>query len=51
MKLGIGIANFALPAEQIGPRVASIARSADQAGFDSLWVMDHFFQDIARATH
>jgi F420-dependent oxidoreductase-like protein len=44
MKLGIGIANFAMPAEQIGPRVASIASSADQAGFDSLWVMDHFFQ-------
>jgi F420-dependent oxidoreductase-like protein len=44
MKLGIGIANFPWPAEQIGPQVANIARSADEAGFDSLWVMDHFFQ-------
>jgi F420-dependent oxidoreductase-like protein len=44
MKVGIGIANFSWPAAEIGPRVASIARSADEAGFDSLWVMDHFFQ-------
>jgi F420-dependent oxidoreductase-like protein len=44
MKVGIGIANFPWPAAETGPRVASIARSADEAGFDSLWVMDHFFQ-------
>lgn len=28
----------------IGPEFAGIARDADQAGLDSLWVMDHFFQ-------
>jgi F420-dependent oxidoreductase-like protein len=44
MKLGIGITEFAWPAEQIGPRAARIARAADEAGVDSLWVMDHFFQ-------
>jgi F420-dependent oxidoreductase-like protein len=44
MKLGIGIANFDWPAGEIGPRVVGIARAADEAGFDSLWVMDHFFQ-------
>ena len=44
MKIGIGIVNFPWPTEQIGPRVADIARTADEAGIDSLWVMDHFFQ-------
>jgi F420-dependent oxidoreductase-like protein len=28
----------------IGPRLAEIARTAEDAGFASLWVMDHFFQ-------
>jgi F420-dependent oxidoreductase-like protein len=44
MKLGIGITTFPWPAEEIGPRVARIATAADEAGVDSLWVMDHFFQ-------
>jgi F420-dependent oxidoreductase-like protein len=44
MKLGIGITHFPWPAEEIGPLVTRLARSADEAGFDSLWVMDHFFQ-------
>jgi F420-dependent oxidoreductase-like protein len=44
MKLGIGITTFPWPAEQIGPVVSGIATTADQAGLDSLWVMDHFFQ-------
>jgi F420-dependent oxidoreductase-like protein len=44
MKLGIGITTFPWPAEEIGPAVTRIAESADQAGVDSLWVMDHFFQ-------
>jgi F420-dependent oxidoreductase-like protein len=46
MKLGIGITNFSwpIPVAEIGPTVSRIARSADEAGFDSLWVMDHFFQ-------
>ena len=44
MKLGIGITTFPWPAEEIGPVVSRIATAADEAGVDSLWVMDHFFQ-------
>jgi F420-dependent oxidoreductase-like protein len=44
MKLGIGITTFPWPAEQIGPVMSRVATAADEAGVDSLWVMDHFFQ-------
>jgi F420-dependent oxidoreductase-like protein len=46
MKLGIGITDFSwtIPADRIGPTVTDLAQQADEAGFDSLWVMDHFFQ-------
>ncbi len=44
MKLGIGITTFPWPTEEIGPAVSRIATAADEAGVDSLWVMDHFFQ-------
>lgn len=46
MKLGLSVTDFSwpVPAEQIGPIVSGIARRADQAGFDTLWTMDHFFQ-------
>lgn len=46
MKLGISVTDFSWPvaAERLGPLVAGIARRADEAGFDSLWTMDHFFQ-------
>ena len=46
MKLGLQISSFTWPggAEAIGPTLARIVRSADDAGFDSIWVMDHFFQ-------
>jgi alkanesulfonate monooxygenase SsuD/methylene tetrahydromethanopterin reductase-like flavin-dependent oxidoreductase (luciferase family) len=46
MKLGISVTNFSwpVPTSQIGPTVSRIAQFADQAGFDSLWTMDHFFQ-------
>src|SRR5215207_5048868 len=46
MKFGITIPRFLAPGgvAGIGPGLASIARDADQAGLDSLWVMDHFFQ-------
>jgi F420-dependent oxidoreductase-like protein len=46
MKVGITIPRFLTPGgvSEIGPELASIARDADQAGLDSLWVMDHFFQ-------
>jgi F420-dependent oxidoreductase-like protein len=35
---------FPWAAEEIGPVVSRIATAADEAGADSLWVMDHFFQ-------
>jgi F420-dependent oxidoreductase-like protein len=46
MKLGIGITKFswACPPAEIGPIVARIAATADDAGLDSIWTMDHFFQ-------
>ena len=46
MKFGLQINNFTWPggAEAIGPTLARITRAADDAGFDSIWVMDHFFQ-------
>ncbi len=46
MKLGIAVTNFSwpTPAAEIGPTVARIARTADDAGVDSIWTMDHFFQ-------
>ena len=44
MKLGISVSTFPWPAEEIGPEVSRIATAADEAGVDSLWVMDHFFQ-------
>jgi F420-dependent oxidoreductase-like protein len=44
LKLGIGITTFPWPATEIGPAVSRLATSADEAGVDSLWVMDHFFQ-------
>jgi F420-dependent oxidoreductase-like protein len=46
MRIGLQIPNFTWPggAAVIRPRLAEIARTADQAGFASLWVMDHFFQ-------
>jgi len=46
MKLGISVTNFSWPGPttELGPKVARIARSADHAGVDSLWTMDHFFQ-------
>ena len=46
MKLGIQIDSFNWPGgpQAIGPTLARIARTADEVGFDSIWVMDHFFQ-------
>ena len=46
MKLGLQIPSFTWPGgpEAIGPTLARIVRDADDAGFDSIWVMDHFFQ-------
>jgi alkanesulfonate monooxygenase SsuD/methylene tetrahydromethanopterin reductase-like flavin-dependent oxidoreductase (luciferase family) len=46
MKVGLQIPSFTWPGgpEAIGPTLARIVRDADGAGFDSIWVMDHFFQ-------
>jgi F420-dependent oxidoreductase-like protein len=46
MKFGITIPRFLGPGGTAGiaSELASLARDADQAGLDSLWVMDHFFQ-------
>ena len=46
MKLGLQISSFTWPGgdERLGPTLADIARTADEAGFDSIWVMDHFIQ-------
>ena len=46
MKLGLQVPSFTWPggAAEIGPTLGEIARTADGAGYDSIWVMDHFFQ-------
>ena len=46
MKFGLQINQFTWPggATAIGPTLARVGRAADDAGFDSIWVMDHFFQ-------
>jgi F420-dependent oxidoreductase-like protein len=46
MKAGLQISSFTWPGgpDAIGPTLARIVRDADEAGFDSIWVMDHFFQ-------
>jgi F420-dependent oxidoreductase-like protein len=46
MKLGLQIFSFTWPGgpEAIGPTLARAVRTADDVGFDSLWVMDHFWQ-------
>jgi F420-dependent oxidoreductase-like protein len=53
MKIGLQIPNFTYPGgpAQLGGKLAEIARTADDSGFASLWVMDHFFQigDAARS--
>jgi F420-dependent oxidoreductase-like protein len=46
MKLGLQINSFTWPGgtPQIGPTLERVARTADEIGLDSIWVMDHFFQ-------
>jgi F420-dependent oxidoreductase-like protein len=46
MKIGLQIPSFTWPGgpQEIHTRLAEIARTADENGFSSLWVMDHFFQ-------
>ena len=46
MKIGLQINSFTWPGgpAAIGPTLARVVAHADDAGFDSIWVMDHFFQ-------
>jgi F420-dependent oxidoreductase-like protein len=46
MKIGLQIPDFTWPggAAELGPTLARIASTADQAGFEYIAVMDHFFQ-------
>jgi F420-dependent oxidoreductase-like protein len=46
VKLGLQVPSFSWPGgtPAIGPTLARIAETADAAGLDSLWVMDHFYQ-------
>jgi F420-dependent oxidoreductase-like protein len=47
MRLGLQIQNFTYPGvpdDKLFERVADIAVTAEQSGFDCLWVMDHFYQ-------
>jgi F420-dependent oxidoreductase-like protein len=46
VKIGLQISSFTWPGgdAEIGPTLARICRTADDAGFDSIWVMDHLFQ-------
>jgi F420-dependent oxidoreductase-like protein len=46
MKIGISMSGFPMATQAVtmGPLLSRSARRADEAGFDSLWTMDHFFQ-------
>jgi F420-dependent oxidoreductase-like protein len=46
MKVGLQIPYFTWPggAPEIAPTLTRISKTAEDAGFDSIWVMDHFFQ-------
>jgi F420-dependent oxidoreductase-like protein len=46
MKIGLQIPRFDWPGspQNLGATFADIARTADEAGFASIWVMDHYFQ-------
>jgi F420-dependent oxidoreductase-like protein len=46
MKIGLQIPSFTWPggSAEIGRRLEDIGKTADDAGFASIWVMDHFFQ-------
>ncbi len=54
MKIGLQIPNFTYPdgPSKLGKNLADIACTADEVGFSSIWVMDHFFQigDRARSS-
>jgi len=45
MKIGLQFPGYTWPGQpgSIGPTLLRIARAADEAGFDSLWDVDHYF--------
>jgi F420-dependent oxidoreductase-like protein len=53
VKVGLQISRFRWPGgpPQVAPTLAALARAADDAGYASIWLMDHFFQisSIGRA--
>ncbi|MEU4885961.1 MULTISPECIES: LLM class F420-dependent oxidoreductase [Streptomyces] len=47
LRFGLQIARFDYPGvgpHQVFDRVTDIARTAEEAGFDSIWAQDHFYQ-------
>ena len=46
MKFGLQVPSFTWPGgpEELAPTLARVVRTADEVGFDSIWVMDHLFQ-------
>jgi F420-dependent oxidoreductase-like protein len=46
LKLGLQVSSFTYPGGtgEIAPTLERIVRTADDVGFDSIWVMDHLFQ-------
>ncbi|HEX3715783.1 MAG TPA: LLM class F420-dependent oxidoreductase, partial [Trebonia sp.] len=46
MKVGLQIPDFSTPRgpEALSSELAAVARTADDAGFEYIAVMDHFFQ-------
>ena len=46
MKFGLQVSSFTYPggARELAPTLERIVRTADEVGFDSIWVMDHLFQ-------
>ncbi len=46
MKFGLQVSSFSFPggARELAPTLERIVRTADEVGFDSIWVMDHLFQ-------
>ena len=46
MKIGLQVPYFTWEGgpEKLAPTLADIARTAEDSGFDSIWVMDHYFQ-------
>jgi len=47
MRVGLNVANFAPPGgrARLGPALAKVARGAEDVGFESFWLWDHFFWD------